>query len=77
MPGMAPSRPIPQVGMRATVRYLAADVPAVVQAVAQEGRRVTVVTEADETIEFLLNRSTARYQAPNCGPRLNLLPDSA
>jgi hypothetical protein len=74
---VAPSRPIPRVGMSATVRYLAADVPAVVQAVAQDGRRVTVRTEADETIEFLLNRSTARYQAPYCGPRLSLRPDTA
>lgn len=27
-----------------------------------------VQTEEDETIEFILNRSTAYYEAPNCGP---------
>jgi hypothetical protein len=74
---MAPSRPIPHVGMSAIVRYLAADVAAVVEDVLESGRRVRVRTEEDETIEFLLNRSTARYQAPYCGPRLNLLPDLA
>ncbi len=69
---MRPSRPIPRVGLSATVRHLAVDVAAVVFEVTEDGRRVTVQTEDDETIEFVLNRSTAYYEAPNCGPRLEL-----
>jgi hypothetical protein len=74
---MTPTRPIPRVGMSATVRYLAAAVDAVVEDVGQDGRIVRVRTAEDEVLEFVLNRSTARYQAPYCGPRLNLLPDAA
>ncbi len=69
---MRPSRPIPRVGLSATVRYLAVDVAAVVSEVTDDGRRARVQTEEDETIEFILNRSTAYYEAPNCGPRLEL-----
>ncbi len=69
---MRPSRPIPRVGLSATVRYLALDVAAVVPEVTDDGHRARVQTEENETIEFILNRSTAYYEAPNCGPRLEL-----
>src|SRR3954465_3691225 len=71
---MAPTRLIPRGGVAAIARYRAADVPAVVEEVGEDGRRVRVRTHEDESLEFKLNRSTARYQAPYCGPRLNLVP---
>jgi hypothetical protein len=60
--------------MRAIVQHLAADVDAVVQAVADDGRRLTVLTDDGDTIEFTLRRSTGRFEAAAAGPRLKLLP---
>jgi hypothetical protein len=60
--------------MRAIVQHLALNVEAVVQEVSDEGRRVTVLTAAGETMEFTLRRSTGRFHAEGSGPRLKLCP---
>jgi hypothetical protein len=65
---------MPAVGMRAIVQHLAVNVEAVVQEVADEGRRVTVLTADGETMEFTLRRSTGRFHAEGSGPRLRLCP---
>jgi hypothetical protein len=65
---------MPQVGMRASVRYLATDVPAVVVGVEDEGRCLKIRTDQGELIEFKLNRATGKYQTPGSGPRLTLEP---
>lgn len=70
---MKPSRPIPRVGLSATVRYLAVDVAAVVSEVTNDGHRVRVQTEEDETIEFMVQRPSVRRCGRDrscCGTRL-------
>jgi hypothetical protein len=61
--------------MRAVVRYLAVEVGAVVQSVGDEGRRLRVLTDEGDTIEFVLRSSTGAYHALDGGSRLTLLPD--
>ena len=70
---MMASRPVPAVGSRALVQYLAADVGAVVRSVSHGGRHVTVVTDEGETLNFVLRRSTGQFHAGAHGPRLKLL----
>jgi hypothetical protein len=71
---MRPSRPLPRVGMRATVRYLATTVGAVVEEVHEDGRRLTVLTDEGRRLEFTLRLSTGHYHAAADGPRLVLEP---
>jgi hypothetical protein len=70
---LKPSRPIPEVGMRAVVQHLAADVDAVVRSVDDEGRRLRVETADGQTLEFTLRKSTGKFQAAGSGPRLKLM----
>ncbi len=69
------SRPFPTEQMRAIVRYLSAEVDAVVQSVADEGRRLRVLTDEGETIEFVLRPSTGAFHALDGNSRLTLVPD--
>ncbi len=71
---MKPSRPFPRVGMRATVRYLATTVGAVVEQVEDDGRRLIVLTDDGRRVEFTLRLATGQYHAPADGPRLVLEP---
>jgi hypothetical protein len=71
---MRPSRPLPRVGMRATVRWLASSAEAVVERVEDDGRRLTVLTDEGQRLEFTLRRATGQYHAAADGPRLVLRP---
>ncbi len=71
---MKPSRPLPRVGMRATVRYLATAVGAVVERVEDDGRRLVVLTDDGQRLEFTLRLATGHYHAASDGPRLVLEP---
>ncbi|HEX2016528.1 MAG TPA: hypothetical protein VGN69_07520 [Solirubrobacteraceae bacterium] len=71
MPG---GRVLPEVGMAATVRHYAVREAATISAVADGGRRVTVVAEdSGETLEFSL-RANGRFirvgEDANGGTRL-------
>jgi hypothetical protein len=68
-----PSRPIPVEGMVGEVQYLSAQVGAVVVSVHDAGRRVSVLTDEGESIEFLLRRSTGKFHAVDDRSRLKLL----
>jgi hypothetical protein len=58
----AETRPTPRVGDDVLIVHLAAQVPATVTAVHDEGRRVEVLADDGETpLEFVLRRSTARF----------------
>jgi hypothetical protein len=72
---MRASRPVPVVGMHALVLHLAATEPAVVEQVLDDGRRVVVMTENGERIEFSLRQATAQFHSSVGGPRLKLLPE--
>ncbi len=69
----SPSRPIPVEGMLAEVQYLSVQVGAVVVSVTDEGRRLSVLTDDGERIEFLLRRSTGKFHAVDDRCRLKLL----
>ena len=56
-----PLRRLPRVGAEVTVAYLGMSVAGVIVRVEEEGRRVTVATEDDRTIEFVLNPASARF----------------
>jgi hypothetical protein len=56
-----PLRRQPRVGAEVTVAYLGTTVPGVIVAVDDEGRLVTVVTDDERTIEFVLNPASARF----------------
>jgi hypothetical protein len=70
----SPSRPIPVEGMPAEVQYLSEQVGAVVVSVTDAGRRLIVVTDDGERVEFLLRRSTGKFHAVDDRCRLKLLP---
>jgi hypothetical protein len=59
--------------MRAEVQYLHARVGGEVTGVGDHGRRVTVLTDDGETIDFALRGATGRFQAAGDGPKLKLL----
>jgi hypothetical protein len=64
------------VGSRARVVHFSGTVEdAVVVAIDDDGRRLLVRDEAGATVEFVLNRATARFVAAGGrrGPRLELL----
>ena len=56
-----PLRRLPRVGAEVTVAYLGTSVPGVIVRVEDEGRRLSVATEDDRTIEFVLNPASARF----------------
>jgi hypothetical protein len=67
---------MPQVGGSVLVDYLGTTVPGTVREVAEEGRRLEVVTEDGATLSFALNRATAMFTAGGgqTAPRLRFLP---
>ncbi len=54
---------MPRVGLAVSIEYLATTVRGVVEAVDEEGRRVTVHTEEGHSVQFALNRATATFTA--------------
>jgi hypothetical protein len=73
---LGPSRPVPRVGARARVAYFGGSFEAAtVVAVGDDGRRVEVRCDGGDTLEFALNRATARFVAAGAsnGVRLELL----
>jgi hypothetical protein len=52
---------MPRVGLAVSIEYLGTTVRGVVEAVDEEGRRVTVHTEEGGTVHFSLNRATATF----------------
>lgn len=73
---LKPTRPLPHVGSEAQILHFGgAYEAAVVTAVHEDGRRLTVLADGGETFEFLLNAATARFIAAGSaqGARLELL----
>jgi hypothetical protein len=67
---------MPEVGRAVLIEYLATTVPGTVKEVAEDGRRVEVVTEDGATLTFELNRATAMFTAGGgqTAPRLRFVP---
>jgi len=75
---LGPSRPLPRVGSRARIaRFGGGFERATIVAVEDDGRLVRVRSEGGETLEFALNRASARFlqAGATVGPRLELLGD--
>ena len=73
---LGPSRPVPRVGTSARiVHFGGSHEHCRVTAVLDDGRRVEVLGESGETLEFVLSPATARFvsAASAHGPRLELL----
>ena len=58
-----PLRAMPEVGRSVLVDYLGSTVHGTVKEVADDGRRLEVVTEDGATVTFELNRATAMFTA--------------
>ena len=70
-----PTRPVPRVGAVARVTHFGGTAePVTVVDVDEQSRRVVVRADGGETIEFSLNRATARWVADGAhrGARLDL-----
>ncbi len=67
---------MPEVGRSVLIDYLGSTVRGTVHAVADDGRRVEVVTEDGATVTFELNRATAMFTAGGgqTAPRLRFEP---
>lgn len=63
---------MPQPGAAVLIDYLGSTVPGTVSEVAEEGRRLEVITEEGVALTFTLNRATATFTAGGgqTGPRL-------
>jgi hypothetical protein len=73
---LGPSRPLPRVGAKVRIVHFGGSFePGTIVAVRDEGRSVTVRSEAGEEHEFVLSPATARFVsgASAQGPRLDLL----
>jgi hypothetical protein len=71
-----PSRPLPRVGAKARIAHFGGSFEGgTVIAVREQGRRVEVLAEGGELLEFVLSPATARFvsAASAHGPRLELL----
>jgi hypothetical protein len=66
---------MPEVGGSVLIDYLGTTLQGTVKAVAEEGRRLEVVTEEGATLIFELNRATATFTAGGgqTAPRLRFL----
>jgi hypothetical protein len=66
---------MPEVGGSVLIDYLGTTLHGTVKAVAEEGRRLEVVTEEGATLIFELNRATATFTAGGgqTAPRLRFL----
>jgi hypothetical protein len=71
-----PLRALPEVGGSVLIDYLGTTVHGTVKEVADEGRRLEVVTEDGATLTFELNRATAMFTAGGgqTAPRLRFVP---
>ena len=58
-----PLRAMPQVGGPVLIDYLGSTVHGTVREVADDGRRIEVVTEEGASVTFELNRATALFTA--------------
>ncbi len=67
---------MPEVGGSVLVDYLGVSVHGTVREVADDGRRLEVVTEDGATLTFELNRATAMFTAGGgqTAPRLRFVP---
>jgi hypothetical protein len=67
---------MPEVGGSVLVDYLGVSVHGTVREVADDGRRIEVVTEDGATLMFELNRATAMFTAGGgqTAPRLRFVP---
>jgi len=77
---LGPSRPLPRVGARARIAHFGGSFErGTVVGVSEEGRRVRVLGESGEILEFVLSPATARFVAAGVahGPRLELLSEPA
>jgi len=73
---LGPSRPLPSVGTNARIVHFGGSHERCrVTAVHEDGRRVEVIGESGETLEFVLSPATARFVSAGSahGPRLELL----
>ena len=73
---LGPTRPVPRVGARARITHFGGtSEAAVVLAVEDDGRRVSVRGASGEVLEFVLSPATARFVPAHGadGPRLELL----
>jgi hypothetical protein len=73
---LGPSRPLPSVGTNARIVHFGGSREhCKVTAVHEDGRRVEVLGESGETLEFVLSPATARFVSASSahGPRLELL----
>jgi hypothetical protein len=73
---LGPSRPLPSVGTNARiVHFGGSHERCKVTAVHEDGRRVAVIGESGEALEFVLSPATARFVSAGSahGPRLELL----
>ncbi len=70
-----PLRALPQVGGRVLIDYLGSTVRGTVREIAEEGRRLEVLTEDGRTMTFALNRATATFTAGGgqTAPRLRFV----
>jgi hypothetical protein len=76
---LGPTRPVPRVGAKARIAHFGGGFESgTVVAVREDGRRVEVLAEGGETLQFVLNPATARFVAAGSGqgPRLELLGDA-
>jgi hypothetical protein len=71
-----PLRAMPAPGGCVLIDYLGSTVPGTVREVADDGRRLEVVTDEGATLTFVLNRATATFTAGGgqTGPRLRFAP---
>jgi hypothetical protein len=67
---------MPEAGQAVLIQYLATTVGGTVKEVAEDGRRLEVVTEDGATLTFELNRATAIFTAGGgqTAPRLRFRP---
>lgn len=75
---LGPSRPLPRVGAQARVAHFGGGFErATVLAVEDDGRRVEVLCDGGDTLQFVLSPATARFVTVGGGhgPRLELLGD--
>jgi hypothetical protein len=73
---LGPSRPLPRVGAKARIAHFGGSFEGgTVVSVREQGRRVEVLAEGGELLEFVLSPATARFvsAASAHGPRLELL----
>jgi phage gp45-like len=77
---LGPTRPLPRVGAQARIAHFGGGHErGTVIAVHDDGRRVDVLAQGGETLQFVLSPATARFvsAASGQGPRLELLGDGA